>query len=319
VDALDAIFARRSIGRLEPPGPGPGELQTILRAAAAAPDHNVLRPLRLIVLEGSAKDAFGAVLADAYTARCAAAGVPVVPAKAQKERTKLGRAPLVIVVAATDTTDGNIPFAEQEWTAAAAAQNAMLAATALGFGSMWRTGDPAFDPAVKRALGLEEDDTISGFLYIGTVTPERQTEPNEPDLDGIVTVWSPPALRYDMRPLDHAEVHTADLPATPLRDRSIPASAWVEAPDSLVHLGDDIGQSSDITFKRRIGPWLLWRAGPATGGDARYLAVAADDLAHSFTFRLFPDGTGRGVGPSGATHTRFRTWKEDLRDAATAR
>jgi hypothetical protein len=30
------------------------------------------------------------------------------------------------------------------------------------------------------------------------------------------------------------------------------------------------------------------------------------------TFRLFPDGTGDGVGPSGQRHTRFRTWKEDL-------
>ena len=191
MDALDAIFARRSIGRLEPPAPSHEELETILLAAAAAPDHNVLRPLRLIVLAGEAKDAFGDVLASAYAARCAAAGVAVVGAKLEKERSKLGRAPLVVVVAATDTTDGHIPFAEQEWTAAAAAQNAMLAATALGFGSMWRTGDPAFDPAVKRALGLLETDTVSGFLYIGTVTPEREAEPNEPALEGIVSYWAP--------------------------------------------------------------------------------------------------------------------------------
>jgi hypothetical protein len=58
----------------------------------------------------------------------------------------------------------------------------------------------------------------------------------------------------------------------------------------------------------------LWRAGPATHADARYLAVAADDLATQFSFRLYPDGTGDGVGPSGARHQRFRTWKEDLRD-----
>ena len=192
MDALEAIFARRSIGRLEAPAPGPDALETILRAAAAAPDHNVLRPLRLIVLAGAAKEAFGEVLAEAYAARCRASGVPVVPAKLEKERTKLGRAPLVLVVAATDTTEGRIPFAEQEWTAAAAVQNAMLATTALGFGSMWRTGDPAFDPTVKRALSLSDADTICGFLYIGSVTPERRAEPNEPDLDGIVRTWMPP-------------------------------------------------------------------------------------------------------------------------------
>jgi len=32
------------------------------------------------------------------------------------------------------------------------------------------------------------------------------------------------------------------------------------------------------------------------------------------TLRLFPDGSGDGIGPSGARHTRFRAWKEDLRD-----
>ena len=70
-----------------------------------------------------------------------------------------------------------------------------------------------------------------------------------------------------------------------------------------------------MDYKRRIGRWLLWRAGPATGADARYMAIASDDLAERFTFRLFPDGNGDGLGPSGRSHTRFRTWKEDLRDA----
>jgi hypothetical protein len=122
------------------------------------------------------------------------------------------------------------------------------------------------------------------------------------------------ALRYDRRPIDPTPVHTDDLPATPQRDRNIPASAWIEAPDVLLHLGDDIGQQGDITYKRRIGRWLLWRAGPATDADARYLAVASDDLGDAWTFRLFPDGSGDGVGPSGERHSRFRTWKEDLRD-----
>ena len=122
------------------------------------------------------------------------------------------------------------------------------------------------------------------------------------------------ALPYDQRPTDDTPVHTPDLPATPQRDRNIPATAWLEAPAELLHLGDDIG-GPVAEYKRRIGRWLLWRAGPATKADARYLAVDADDLTIQHTFRLFPDGDGEGVGPSGSTHTRFRTWKEDLRDA----
>lgn len=123
------------------------------------------------------------------------------------------------------------------------------------------------------------------------------------------------ALPYHQRPQDETPVHTEDLPATPTRDRSIPATAWVEAPDRLLRLGDDLPDQPVAGYKRRIGPWLLWRAGPATKADARYWAALADDPTISYEFRLFPDGTGEGVGPSGTAHTRFRTWKEDLRDA----
>jgi hypothetical protein len=121
------------------------------------------------------------------------------------------------------------------------------------------------------------------------------------------------ALPADERPVDDTPVHTEDLPPTPVRDRQIPATAWVEAPPELLALGDDLGRPV-VSYKRRIGPWLLWRAGPATKADARYLAVDHRDLRRQFAFRLFPDGTGEGAGPGGTTHDRFRTWKEDLRD-----
>lgn len=122
------------------------------------------------------------------------------------------------------------------------------------------------------------------------------------------------ALPYDQRPYDHTPVSTDELPALPQRARNIPATAWREAPPELLHLGDDIGQPV-ADFKRRIGPWLLWRAGPATKADARYIAIRSDDLTVQHTFRLFADGTGEGEGPGGSHHTRFRSWKESLRDA----
>jgi hypothetical protein len=115
------------------------------------------------------------------------------------------------------------------------------------------------------------------------------------------------------RPIDDSVVHTAELPNTPQRDRTIPATAWVEAPPELIALGSDIGYDL-VAYKRRIGPWLLWRAGPAAKGDARYMAVASDDLDARFTYRLYPSGEGEGLGPDGTVHHRFRTWKEALRD-----
>jgi hypothetical protein len=115
------------------------------------------------------------------------------------------------------------------------------------------------------------------------------------------------------RPIDPTPVHTDDLPATPQRDRTIPATAWIEAPPGLVDLGRDLGHDL-VAYKRRIGSWLLWRAGPAARGHARYVALAATDLGQEFTFRLQPEGDGEGLGPDGVVHHRFRTWKEALRD-----
>jgi hypothetical protein len=113
------------------------------------------------------------------------------------------------------------------------------------------------------------------------------------------------------RPPVAVDYHTEDLPPLPQRDYLIPAERWVEAPRELSELGADFGVSL-VAYKRRLGRFLLWRAGPASRADARYMALAADDLDERYTFRLHPDGTGEGVGADGRTHERFRTWKEAL-------
>lgn len=186
------LFARRSTGRLVAPAPAGDALRTILRAAAAAPDHERLRPFRFTVLQGDAKDRFGEVLARAYDARCAATRAQPVAAKREKERTKLGRAPLVLVVSAVRQPSTMVPWEEQLAAAAAAAQNACLAATALGFGSMWRTGEPAYDGNVKAALGLAATDAVVGWIYLGSFRDGARPAPNDPDLDGLLLPWPGP-------------------------------------------------------------------------------------------------------------------------------
>jgi hypothetical protein len=100
---------------------------------------------------------------------------------------------------------------------------------------------------------------------------------------------------------------TERLPDTPQRDYRIPATAWPDAPPELLSLGDEIDEP--VEYKRRIGRWLLWRAGPPVG-EARYLAVS-DDGRRALRFDLH-GRTGTGVGPDGRPHTRFRSWKEAL-------
>lgn len=193
METLDAIFSRRSTGRLTEPAPTGEHLSRILEAAAAAPDHGELRPFRFVILSGDAKDAFGEVLADAYLHRCETLGAQSTEGQLNKERTKLGRAPLVVVVCAMHRHSETIPWIEQFAAAAAAAQNALLAATSLGYGSMWRTGDVAYDPRVKAALGLGEHDAVVGFLYLGTPHEGEARRSRRPDLPGLVERWEPPA------------------------------------------------------------------------------------------------------------------------------
>lgn len=169
MDALDAIHSRRSVGRLAEPAPSPEDLSALIAAAEAAPDHGELKPWHFVVLQGQEKDDFGAVLEQALLARCAANGVEPTEGQREKERTKLGRAPMVLVVGAVRRESDKVPWIEQFAAASAAAQNILIAATAMGYGSMWRTGDPAYDDMVKHALDLGPDDAIVGFLYLGTV------------------------------------------------------------------------------------------------------------------------------------------------------
>jgi hypothetical protein len=123
------------------------------------------------------------------------------------------------------------------------------------------------------------------------------------------------ATPAEARPPIEQDVHTGDLPPLPQRDFLIPATRWVEAPDALRALGTDLGIEL-VAYKRRIGRYLLWRAGPAAKARARYMALAADDLAERYTFELAADGSGHGIGADGADHARFRTGKESLRDAS---
>lgn len=163
METFRAIQERRSTGRLTEPAPTKEQLELLLAAADRAPDHKKLKPWRFIVLEGAAKDSLAEVMVASMLNRRPDASEMEI----NKERGKLGRAPVVIAVGTT-YLEAPIPFEEMLAATAAAIQNLLLAATDLGLGSMWRTGDSAYDPAIKVALGLQERDFISGFIYLGT-------------------------------------------------------------------------------------------------------------------------------------------------------
>jgi nitroreductase len=110
------------------------------------------------------------------------------PGQIEKAKSKPLRAPLILVVAAKVNEQSHIPAIEQVMSAAAAAENVMVAAFALGFGCAWKTGDAAYDPDIKAAFGLAPTDAIVGFLYMGSYG-SPPAPPTPLDLSDHVVEW----------------------------------------------------------------------------------------------------------------------------------
>lgn len=183
---LDVIMARASPIRLGDPGPNAEETRRIVAAGLRAPDHGQLHPWKFLLIEGQARGAFGELLGESLRRRDPGASGDAL----RNEAAKAMRAPLVIVAAAAPRDTSKVPLIEQVAATAAAVQNLTLAAHALGFGAFWRTGPAAYDPNLKRSLGLAEADLIVGFIYIGTVVAPGR--PKLPQADGVVEVWNGP-------------------------------------------------------------------------------------------------------------------------------
>lgn len=190
MDVLELLQTRVSVAadQLTEPAPDDAAIQTLVAAALTAPDHGGLRPWRFIVIRGEARRRLGEVFADAAQQRSPA----IDPATLDKLRQKPLRAPLIIAVAAViDPDHPKVPPIEQVQSASAAAQQLQLAANALGFGSIWLTGDSAHDPAVAEALGLDFDDRLVGFIHLGTASRRPQT-PERPEPARFLQEWTEP-------------------------------------------------------------------------------------------------------------------------------
>jgi nitroreductase len=183
MDAIETLIGRVSPAQLADPGPSPQELETILKAAVAAPDHGRMQPWRFIVIAGEARARFGEILARSLERR--EPGSP--QARLEAEKRKALRSPVIVVVAATIKENPGVPEVEQIVSAGTAAHNMMLAAHGLGLGAFWRTGAVAYDEEAKRALGLKENDRVVGFIYIGSVG--MPGKPRQIAMEPLVTRW----------------------------------------------------------------------------------------------------------------------------------
>lgn len=186
MDALELLLNRSSGIKFTEPGPTDAELEQMLKAAVRAPDHGRLRPWRFLSIRGSGRDALGRLFAEATRL----ANPQATPESLARESEKAMRSPLLVVVIAKLATQPNVkvPEIEQLLSAGTAAQNIMLAAHALSYAAVWKTGAHAYDAHVHHGLGLAQNERIIAFLYIGTRADTATARPGA-DVSQFHTVW----------------------------------------------------------------------------------------------------------------------------------
>lgn len=180
-DVLNALLERSSEPRLCAPAPDAQILDKAFAAAARAPDHALLRPWRYLVIEGEGLEKLGELFASTATD-------DTPPKKQEKLRNMPRRAPMMIVGIARHIPHPKVPEVEQTMSAAAGMGYLILALQSAGYGAMWRTGALAYDERVQRGLGLEDNEIIAGFLYVGTVSQPKPTVPR-PEPAEFVSRW----------------------------------------------------------------------------------------------------------------------------------
>lgn len=179
---LDLLRRRRSVPPqfLAEPGPRPAELEALLAAAARVPDHGKIVPWRFIVFEGEGRARAGEALAALVLEDDPQSS----PERLAAERRRLAHAPLVVAVVSRAAPHAKIPEWEQVLSAGAVAMNLTIAAVSLGYGTSWLTEWPTYDARARTALGLTAEETLAGFIHIGTPTlqPEDRVRPNMADI-----------------------------------------------------------------------------------------------------------------------------------------
>ena len=174
--ALTLIHSRQHISpkRLGGPGPDPAQIEKILGAAGAAPDHGRLTPWRLIIIPPERRHLLGKAFDEALVERDAEA----TQVQQQEAREKASRGPfLVLVIARLDPDLGPTHPQERIISAGCAIQNMLLTAHAMGYGGGLSSGRALYSQPIRSLFGLNTHEQPLCFLSVGTVLRRKPARP----------------------------------------------------------------------------------------------------------------------------------------------
>ena len=184
MDALENIILRNSPRVLTAPFPSKEQMDLVYKAAFRAPDHAWLRPSRFIQVTGDSISK----LSDIFEKYASENIEDIDEQKLKKYKLAPFRAPMIIIIISNITDHPKVPEIEQMLSTGAAAQNILLALHAINFAGMWRTGALALNEKIGEYLGLEKQQRVLGYLYVGTPEGAPKKIP-EIDINDFVTKW----------------------------------------------------------------------------------------------------------------------------------
>jgi nitroreductase len=141
------------------------QIKQLLGLANWAPTHGFTEPWRFVVYSGDAVVRFCADQAGLYKLHEPSATFNA--AKYEKQLHNGDKASHIIAVYMKRGSNPNIPELEEICATAAAVQNILLGAEALGIAVLWSTGGMVLKSAMKDYLGLDEADKMIGLLSLG--------------------------------------------------------------------------------------------------------------------------------------------------------
>jgi nitroreductase len=177
MNVSDAISTRRSIKKFTNRSVTREEIETVLSAAVAAPNHRLTQPWRFYVLGPDARQAYGLVLGERKARKIEDPDA----ARAMRDTVAAEHRALPGMLAVAIAENENPEIREEDYAAIMmAVQNLSLAAVELGLGTHIKTGAIMSDPSARAAAGVKDNERIVAVVNIGEsaeVPPAKKREP----------------------------------------------------------------------------------------------------------------------------------------------
>ena len=179
------IASRQTVSpkRLASPAPTETQIGEILSSAAAAPDHGLLMPWRIVCIGEDQR----AALAKAFVLALLGRDPGATAEQLESAHDKAFRAPfLALVVFRLGPESAGIRAIEQTISVGCAIQNILLTAHAMGFGAGLSSGRALTSEPIRALFDLASNEEAACFIAIGTVSKLRPIR-HRPGLNSFVS------------------------------------------------------------------------------------------------------------------------------------